>query len=99
MLEIEQLVAETSFFKDPEPGDDDDDEKKKEKKKEGEKKERKKEVDNNKIQWEDSPWKLQANAKKVFHNIPKKKMYCLTFLIVFNRFSFNFSTNSIINDY
>ena len=56
MLEIEKLVPETSFFKDPEPGDDDDDEKKKEKKKEGgEKKERKKEVDNNKIQWEDAP--------------------------------------------
>lgn len=65
MLETEKLVAETSFFKDPEPGDDDDDEKKKEKKKDGEKKERKKEVDNNKIQWEDDPWKLQTNEKSV----------------------------------
>ena len=72
MLEKEKLVAETSFFKDPEPGDDDDDEKKKEKKKEGEKKERKKEVDNNKIQWEDTPWKLKRETNS--HNIPKNKM-------------------------
>ena len=83
MLEIEKLVPETSFFKDPEPGDDDDDEKKKEKKKEGgEKKERKKEVDNNKIQWEDAHWILQANAKMVFQNIPNWRK--CQFIIVFN---------------